>query len=90
MRASSLSMAGMPRASQMQLPHQECLPTSTENGVGMAEKGSAIKIAPSFWSTKARPSASLWYAARTSSGGLERALAVSCAVGGWPVLRKWV
>lgn len=38
---------GMPRASQMQLPYQDRLPTCTGNGVGTAEKGAARHSSPS-------------------------------------------
>lgn len=46
MRASRFSMAGIPRASQMQLPYARRPEASTANGVGTAENGLAMRISP--------------------------------------------
>ncbi len=44
MRASACRHAGIPRASQMQLPKYRRSPTSTSKGVGIAENGFAIQM----------------------------------------------
>ena len=46
MRASLPSMAGIPSASQMQLPNQERSPMVTGKGVGMAENGATRQSSP--------------------------------------------
>ena len=46
MRPALCSMAGMPSASQMQLPNQDCSPRRTGKGVGIAENGAILHSSP--------------------------------------------
>jgi hypothetical protein len=90
MVASHCSIAGMPNASQMQLPYQERSPDLTRKGVGTAEKGLAIKISPvPLCKTRTCPSARRCRDASTSSGGVESAEAVRAMVGGHPSFMTW-
>src|SRR5579862_3535740 len=83
------SMAGMPSASQMQLPNHERLPRVTGNAVGIAENGATRQSSPFSCCMKAWPSLRRERAVRIDFGEAFRDLLISAMEGHAPVRIIW-